>query len=107
MVLLRELSPAPGEAESGLFAKLKTAASTQASGVALGWELLGVETGGDYHSWLCNAIQDDALHRLGVRPGAFGLLESELQARAVHALITSGIGAEPVPWFPGLLSRLD
>jgi len=104
--LLAELAPASGEGDSGLFAKLKTATPAQSSAASLGWELLGVETGGSCHSWLCNSIQNDAQQRLGVRPGPFGLLESEQDARAVLGLIANGLGAEPVPWFPGLLSKV-
>lgn len=105
-ILLKELAPAAGEADSGLFAKLKTATPARSSATSLGWEVLGVETGGSCHSWLCNSIQDDAKQRLGLRPGPFGLLESEQDARAVLGLIANGLGVEPVPWFPGLLSRV-
>lgn len=104
--LLAELAPAPGEGDSGLFRMLKTATSAQSSATPLGWELLGVETDGSCHSWLCNSIQEDAAQTLGLRPGAFGLLESEQDARAVLGLIANGLGAEPVPWFPGLILQV-
>jgi hypothetical protein len=104
--LLADLAPAPGEGDSGLYARLKTASPVHQSGVPLGWELLGVETGGACHSWLCNSIQDDAARSLGIRPGSLGLLPSEEDARAVHSLIANGLGVEPVPWFPGRLSQI-
>lgn len=104
--LLADLAPAPGEGDSGIYARLRNVAPVHPSAVPLGWELLGVETGGACHSWLCNSIQNDAAQDLGIRPGAFGLLPSEEDARAVHKLIANGPGAEPVPWFAGRLSQI-
>lgn len=89
-----------------MYSILKAASPVHQSAVPLGWELLGVEIGGACHSWLCNSIQNDAALALDIRPAALGLLPSEEDARAVHSLIANGLGAEPVPWFPGRLSQI-
>ena len=102
------LAPAPGAGDSGLFKKLSSTVPLDESGTPLGWELIGVEFGGSYHSWLCNSLQkDDAVRRLGIQPGSLGLLQSEQHARTVDRLIQDGLGAEPVPWFPGHLSQIS
>lgn len=104
--LLRELEPDPGLGACGLYTVLRANKEAEPVGVRLGWEVLGVEFGGDFHSWLCNGIHKIARDRLGIRPGALGLLQSEAEARSVVGLIDDGLGAEPVPWFAGLLSRV-
>jgi hypothetical protein len=104
--LLVELAPRSGEGETGLYSRLKANAPLHDAGVPIGWELLGIEASDSFHSWLCNSLHRDAANRLGIRPGAFGLLSTEADARAVLGLIEDGLGAEPVPWFVGLLSRL-
>ena len=103
--LLIELQLMPDDLVDSFAAALRTGAPLRDGGVALGWELLGAELGGEFHSWLCNSLEEDAAKQLGVRPGPFGLLATEHEARAVAGLIAAGLGAEPVPWFPGLLIR--
>jgi hypothetical protein len=103
--LATQLQPQPAEGACGLYVALQQQRPLPAGGVDVGWEVLGAERGGSLHSWLCNSLERDALERLQLRPGALGLLASEAEARAVLALIASGIGAEPVPWFPAVLRR--
>lgn len=105
--LVVAFAPAPGEGEPGLYLRLKSQARLDDSGIPVGWEPLGAEVGGSYHSWLCNDLQDEGLARHGIAPGPFGLLSNEKDARAIVALIEDGLGAEPVPWFPGFFRRFD
>jgi hypothetical protein len=102
-VLLQHIRPKPGEGLTGLGRALASQRRAPFDETALGWEPLGIELGGTFHSWLCNGLHSDAYKRLSLRPGTFGLLSSEQEARAVVDLIESGLGAEPVPWFPGAL----
>jgi hypothetical protein len=103
--LLAALAPGPSEGSTGIHACLQQAIPLHEHGAVAGWELLGAEHGGDFHSWLCNSLQDEAARQLGIAPGAFGLLQSEKDARAVMDLIAGGVGAEPVPWFAVQLVR--
>lgn len=105
--LLNELAPNPCEGELGLYTCLRKNEPLDVAATSVGWELLGVEHGGQFHSWLCNSLQDALAAATGAKPGPFGLLETEHDARALDALIANGLGAEPVPWFPGLISRLE
>jgi hypothetical protein len=103
--LIEHMRPLEGEGPTGFFERLSARNSVLPGGEPVGWELLGAEEGADFHSWLCNGLHDLGAARLGVTLGPFGLLRTEKDARAVDQLIASGIGAEPVPWFPGLLIR--
>lgn len=105
-MLLSELTPRAGDAECSFLKKLRSASSLASSSVPLGWEVLGVEDGGSFHSWLCNSFQDDASAKLNIKPGPLGLLATEEDATAVVKLIEGGLGAEPFPWFRGLISRI-
>jgi hypothetical protein len=105
--LVEELAPKPREGESGVYSRLKSSAPLSDEGASVGWEPLGMNGSGTYHSWLCNGLQDDCLAQLGVAPGPLGLLALEKDARALIALIEQGLGAEPGFWFPGLLRRFD
>ncbi len=106
-VLLAELAPRSGDAESGFLQRLRSASPVEPRSSPLGWEVLGAEAGGSFHSWLCNSIPDDASAKLNVRPGPLGLLEAEHDAAAIVELIEAGLGAEPVPWFRGAVSRVE
>lgn len=105
--LLADIAPEDGLGKPGFYARLESRTPLHDAGVVVGWEPLGVESGDSYHSWLCNHLQDAGLARLGITPGPFGLLPAEGDARGIVALIEGGLGAEPVPWFPGVLRRFD
>lgn len=105
--LISAIAPNPGEGETGVYSHLVAHTPMADHGHLLGWEVLGAEIGGTYHSWLCNSLHEDAAKQLGLTPVAHGLLPTEQQARSLLELIDQGIGAEPVPWFSGVLQRLD
>lgn len=105
--LTSAIAPNPSEGETGIYSQLVAHTRITECGHPLGWEVLGAEIGGTYHSWLCNALHEGAAKQLALTPDAFGLLPTEQQARRLLDLIDQGIGAEPVPWFPGFLQRLD
>ena len=69
MALIAELEPPPGIGECGLLMRLKAGSAPAEPARALGWEVLGVEWGGSFHSWLCNALHKAANDQLNLRPG--------------------------------------
>ncbi|MEV6718397.1 hypothetical protein AB0M48_40880 [Lentzea sp. NPDC051208] len=75
------------------------------SGRALGFELVGFDTGG-WHTWTClGGLVDDVRQATGVRPGRWGLIQDEQEARRAAAWLTaSGLGDPKVfLWVPALL----
>ncbi|MCX2953408.1 hypothetical protein [Lentzea sp. NEAU-D7] len=75
------------------------------SGRELGFELVGFDTGG-WHTWTClGGLVDDVRRATGVRPGRWGLIQDEREARRAAAWLTaSGLGDPKVfLWVPALL----
>jgi hypothetical protein len=70
---------------------------TAPTGVGLGFEVVGFESG-QLHSWLCNSLQRDAQDNLGVIINQLGLLDTLDQARAVAAMANRDTSLEDVDW---------
>ncbi|MCE9594301.1 MAG: hypothetical protein K8S98_08905 [Planctomycetes bacterium] len=104
--VLEEFRPSAEQSVPGFLECLRRGVAPDSTGIDLGWELLGVEYGCNLHSWACNGLVARAGEQLGIRTGAFGLICTEADARAVCAWIEAGELGEPVPWFPGLLRRI-
>jgi len=100
------LAKANAEDRSGVCTMLRSQQSLAPGGTPLGWEALGYEFGGSFHSWLCNSLEKGASAKLGIRPAANGLLANEGDARAVAKFAERG-NAEPVPWLPVLLVEYE
>lgn len=78
----------------------------RAGGDMLGWEPLGIECSGTFHSWLCNGIEKAAADKFGIRPANNGLLSEETQAVMIADAINAGeLSGEPVPWYACALVR--
>jgi hypothetical protein len=71
-------------------------------GVVAGFDVLGVEISGTFHSWLCNSLEEDASKRFNITPTKDGLLAKYTEAKQLADYADIG-GAEPVPWFPFLV----
>ncbi|WP_086821087.1 hypothetical protein [Allokutzneria sp. NRRL B-24872] len=75
------------------------------AGRARGFELVGFDVG-CWHTWTClGGLVDDVRQATGVRPGRWGLIQDEQEARRAAAwLTTSGLGDPKVfLWVPALL----
>ena len=73
----------------------------------LGFELVGFDSG-RWHTWTClGGLVDDVFRATGVRPGQWGLIEGEQDARrAARWLTDSGLGDPKVfLWAAALLSE--
>ncbi|GGN20849.1 hypothetical protein GCM10011609_72640 [Lentzea pudingi] len=75
------------------------------SGPVRGYELVGFDTG-IWHTWTClGGLVGDVRQATGIRPGPWGLIEDEREARRAAAWLTeSGLGDPKVFfWVPALL----
>jgi hypothetical protein len=100
--------PLPEQAPPGVYACLASRARLCPEGQALGYEVLGYETCGSLHSWLCNGLETPVCEALGVRPGPLGLIPSYAEARAAaHYCNRDDVETEPVPWHPWLIMLYD
>lgn len=77
----------------------------QAGGVALGFEVLGNEWAGEFHSWLCNSLERVLSPRLDLHLNEYGLISSYEDAAAVAQIIDDEEIGEPVPWFAWQITR--
>lgn len=70
----------------------------------LGFEVLGHEYGGDFHSFLCNGLEKDFSEKLGIIFNETGRINTlEDAKRAEEYINDDSVGAEPVPWFACLV----
>jgi len=70
----------------------------------LGFEILGHEYGGDFHSFLCNGLEKDFSEKLGISFNETGRINTlEDAKRAEEYINDDSVGAEPVPWFKCLV----
>ena len=72
-------------------------------GTDLGYEPVGEEFPGSFHSWLCCGVVPDVHERLGVVMNGFGLVDDQRVAIEAAELIEREEWGEPVPWLPLLL----
>lgn len=95
---LTEAEPGPGEGAPGVYQAIAAGAPLAGGGTSLGFEPLGYEFGA-FHSFVCNALQNDYAKELGLRLNDHGrfsdLAESE---RAVAYTRLDSTGAEPALW---------
>jgi hypothetical protein len=75
-------------------------------GIALGFEPLGLETGGDFHSFICNGLEANYCGRLGLELNRHGRFDTYDACRAaVEYTMLDSTGAEPVLWLPWAVSE--
>jgi hypothetical protein len=80
-----------------------------AGGQRLGFELVGFDTG-RWHTWVClGGLVADVYQGTGVRPGKWGLIQEEQDARrAAQWLTDSGLGDPKVfLWAAALLADVE
>ncbi|MDR3296055.1 MAG: hypothetical protein LBT26_09555 [Clostridiales Family XIII bacterium] len=66
----------------------------------LGFDLIGIENGGQFHSFHCHDIGKELENRFGLQLNRCGLFEnSNRWAEVTACLNDQEIGCEPVPWF--------
>lgn len=78
--LLAVLKPGPSHGECGFYNALRSRIPVSTEGVSIGWKLQGVESGGHFHSWLCNSLHETGFERLGIKPEQGGLLKTRQEA---------------------------
>ncbi|MFO0660496.1 MAG: hypothetical protein U0165_11785 [Polyangiaceae bacterium] len=91
-----------GSTPPGIVKALREETPIRMGGVALGFEVLGMENAW-LHSWLCNGLESDAASRLAVRPNASGLIATLEDARRAARMFNDERLGESVHWMPWLV----
>jgi hypothetical protein len=74
---------------------------------ARGYEVLGSEAGGSFHTFACHGLEADYVEKLGLSLNSNGLISDYNDAvRASDYTNLDSTGTEPVPWFPWLVFEL-
>lgn len=78
---------------------LSTPEPFPAENTVLGHELVGFDTGG-WHTWTClGGLVDDVRRAMGVRPGPWGLIQNEREARRAAEWLTASALGDPKVFF--------
>ncbi|MGC4068432.1 MAG: hypothetical protein QM784_28055 [Polyangiaceae bacterium] len=73
--------------------------------VPLGFEVLGANWGGSFHTFSCNSLEQQFSENIGIAFNQDGLIDTYEDAlKASEYTNRDDVGAEPVAWYP---FRLD
>lgn len=79
---------------------LKIQESERLNEVTLGYDLIGVEIGGSYHSFYCNNSTQDLIDKFNLTINDNGLFNEIDEWTAIKEYLNDeNNGFEPVPWF--------
>ena len=98
---LREEAPQERHDGSGVWTVLKRGVPLAQGGSLLGFDVLGAEYGGWFHTFCCNGLEQEFNEKLGITFNEYGLIDD--YSRAVTACEYTNrddVGAEPVAWYP-------
>jgi hypothetical protein len=101
--LLVDLKPQPGGFDPiGLFDGLqKKVPESHSNGETfLGFDIIGIEASGDFHSFWCHDMAKDLSERFHLTLNQYGLFEDSPDWKAVTDYMNEEeTGCEPVPWY--------
>ncbi|ULQ61003.1 hypothetical protein K7I13_07050 [Brucepastera parasyntrophica] len=88
------------ENEIGIYQILDKKIKENNDELLLGYDLIGMEISGDFHSFHCHSIEEELSNKFGIRINEYGLFdECSDWDPVLKALNNQEIGCEPVPWF--------
>jgi len=66
----------------------------------IGFDLIGVESGGDFHSFHCHDLANELREKFGLELNEFGLIrEMKNPQDVIDFMNDENNGFEPVPWY--------
>jgi hypothetical protein len=90
----------------GVYAAVREAKTLGAGGAAVGFDQLGHDGLGGFHSWLCSGLERLVYRNVHIRSNEVGLLSTLAEAQQALASISSDeVGKEPGVWLPWLVMR--
>jgi ssRNA-specific RNase YbeY (16S rRNA maturation enzyme) len=100
-VLLKVFNPDKTSlGEIGLSQNLNNQISENENEETLGYDLIGIEQGGDFHTFHCHDLASELIEKFGVEINEFGLLKENSNWRElVEYMNNEENGCEPTPWF--------
>lgn len=72
----------------------------------IGFDLIGVELGGDFHTFHCHDLANDLKNKFELEINRFGLIEEiKNPQKVINYMNNEGNGFEPVPWYVVKIKR--
>jgi hypothetical protein len=103
---IEENKPKPGMGEGGVYQKLLQRQLLDPTAITRGFEILGDEWGGQFHSFFCNSLDTDYKEQLNISLNQYGLIDRYEEAvRAADYTSLDEVKAEPALWQPWLISE--
>jgi hypothetical protein len=103
---IEENRPDPGMGGGGIYKKLQQREFVSDNAIARGFEILGEECEGRFHSFVCNTLETNYHDRLDISLNQHGLIDSYVEAvKAARYTNLDEVGALPVLWQPWLISE--
>jgi hypothetical protein len=103
---IEENSPDPGGSAGGIYTKLQHQQLVGDNAISRGFEILGEECEGQFHSFVCNGLETEYHDRLDISLNQHGLIDRYEEAvKATDYTNLDEVGAEPVLWQPWLISE--
>jgi hypothetical protein len=99
--ILKEFKPqSEKNGEIGICLTLLKELEEQDNEQLLGYDYIGIESGGSFHTFHCHDIGKELSDKFGLTINKFGLFESDINSKQVlDYLNDEENGCEPVPWF--------
>lgn len=107
--LIEEFEP-QGEnmGEIGLRYKLRNREHDNDNGKLLGYDLIGVESGGGFHTFHCHDLHGDLKRDLEIELNDYGLIDNDTKWKElVDYMNDEDKGFEPVPWYFAKIKLID
>ncbi|WP_162428762.1 hypothetical protein [Pontibacter pudoricolor] len=81
---------------------------TDESEVEIGFDLIGIELGGDFHTFHCHDLASELIQKFNIEINQYGLIASEDNwEQMVEYMNDEENGFEPVPWFFVKVKMID
>lgn len=81
---------------------------TNESETEIGFDLIGVEESGDFHTFHCHDLADELIQKLNIEINQYGLIANEKKwEQLVEYMNDEENGFEPVPWFFVKVKMID
>lgn len=77
------------------------------NGTPIGFEVIGYEVCGSFHSYICNGLEKDLKNELDVKFNENGLIDLLEDADRATDYIEEGEMGEPVDWYPCIIIKYD
>ena len=93
--------------EIGIYSKLKNKELDLEKDEFLGYDIIGIEISGDFHSFHCNDLANDLKNKFRLKINEYGLIENcENWKEIMEFMNDQANGFEPVPWFYVKVNRI-